>query len=81
MKIVRVEELLEQYRKGDREFRGLTLKQAHLFDCNLQNINLQGSDLQESYLCYSNLGRANLSAIDLSAADLSSTLRGYFQWG
>ncbi len=63
-----VEELLEQYGKGKRDFSGL-----HLQESNLSRVNLSGADLSHADLSVANLSGANLAGVNLSHARMNVT--------
>ena len=65
-----VEELLEKYAAGERDFRNSTLRGADLTKAKLSFINLRGSDLLEADLRGANLRRANMIGVNLAKADL-----------
>jgi uncharacterized protein YjbI with pentapeptide repeats len=74
------EELLEHYRSGRRDFRGLQLRGAYLrgvdlhgvdlSDANLGGADLQGAGLCEAILCNVDARSANLRYARLDSADL-----------
>jgi uncharacterized protein YjbI with pentapeptide repeats len=78
--------LIIQYKLGERDFRGIDLKQADLreaklrkaslsgadlSDADLAGAQLYGADLTEAGLGYANLSEADLHGTNLSRADLS----------
>jgi uncharacterized protein YjbI with pentapeptide repeats len=83
-----VQELLERYERGERDFRGANLIGAGLFGvnlsradlsraklsrANLRGANLTGSCLNRANLSSANLPRANLTGTDLRNTDLRNT--------
>ena len=67
-----IDELLNRYASGDRDFGAINLPRA-----NLNQINLQAADLSKASLNKANLGGVNLSRTNLTKADLSEArLRG-----
>ncbi len=85
-------ELLKQYAKGQRDFKGVSyigkcfksqdLSEAYLLYANLPGANLKDANLKDAHLLYAdfsgaNLSDANLSGVNLSNANLSdSNLKG-----
>ena len=66
-------ELLEQYKKGERDFtnkdlRGADLSGANLCKADLSGANLNGADLCGADLCGADLNGANLRGADLNGA-------------
>jgi len=61
-----VEEFLNKYSQGIRDFTGVNLTEA-----NLSGINLSGANLSEANLSISNLSGANLSQVNLTQAKLN----------
>ncbi len=66
-----VEELLQLYAAGERNFSNANLRCATLLNCSLPAINLSYAKLNKANLTESNLSGAELTAADLSAANLS----------
>ncbi|WP_416212598.1 pentapeptide repeat-containing protein [Nostoc sp. ChiQUE01b] len=71
-----VEELLERYAAGERDFSetdlsgGISLDEAYLIDINFSRANLYSIDLRHSDLSNANLRGANLRQADLGVAYL-----------
>ncbi|NET53895.1 MAG: pentapeptide repeat-containing protein, partial [Merismopedia sp. SIO2A8] len=42
-----VNEILRRYAAGERDFRGLELREAELINANLQGVNLSQADLRQ----------------------------------
>ncbi|XZN92613.1 MAG: pentapeptide repeat-containing protein [Microcoleus sp.] len=67
------QELVRRYRTGERDFRGLELSNAYLYDfwlidVNLSGANLEGASLGGTYLINSNLSHTNLEKAWLDSA-------------
>ncbi len=81
------EELLERYKAGERDFRGVDLhganltrvilRGANLSDANLIGADLSGTDLRHANLRGACLYGANLSWAELGWADLGGVLLRY----
>ena len=65
-------ELLEQYKKGERDFNG-----ANLNGANLRRADLSGADLCGADLRGADLNGANLRGADLNGADLNGAKNIY----
>lgn len=75
------DELLEQYKEGERDFSGITIKNARLervilSEINLSHANLYGANffkaqIKDSDLRGITLSRANMRAINLKGVDFS----------
>ena len=63
-------ELLEQYKKGERDFTNKDLCGANLRGADLNGANLCKADLSGANLCKADLSGANLNGADLCGADL-----------
>lgn len=63
-----VEELLQRYAAGERDFSGV-----NLCEVNLSRINLSGANFSGANLSIANLSGANLSGVNLSHAKLNVT--------
>ena len=66
-KDIEVEELLQRYADGERDFPNVWLSDWGynlLHGCNLSEINLSGSRIG-AYLADANLSRANLSGVSM----------------
>ncbi len=74
---MKAKELVEKYKSGQRNFRGVCLRGENLAWATLTKIDLRASDLQDvnlsgANLCDANLSeKTNLSFANLSRADLS----------
>ena len=68
---MRTTELLEQYKKGERDFTNKDLCGANLRKANLRKANLNGANLCNADLNGANLRKANLSGAYLRKADLN----------
>ncbi|MEM1394368.1 MAG: pentapeptide repeat-containing protein [Cyanobacteria bacterium P01_H01_bin.150] len=66
-----VEELLEKYALGFRDFSGIELTEANLAGIKLSGVDLSHADLSIVNLSGSNLTKANLSYAQLNVARLS----------
>jgi len=71
-------ELLEQYKKGERDFTNKDLCGANLRKANLNWANLCKADLSGADLCGADLNGANLRGADLNGADLNGAKNIYF---
>ncbi len=65
--------LYNQYMAGDRDFRGIEIRNVYLYsfcliDANLSGANLEGSNLGRAELINSNLSHANLETARLNSA-------------
>lgn len=74
---MRADKLLECYRQGERDFRGVNLRGIYLRDVRLQGVDLSCADLRGASLMSidftgANLNRADLSGSFLIHANLSS---------
>ncbi|MEM6839935.1 MAG: pentapeptide repeat-containing protein [Cyanobacteria bacterium P01_C01_bin.120] len=63
MAAIDFQKLLNQYRRGERQFQGVTIEQADGFECDLREIELTTATINAAYLPYSNFGRANLRGL------------------
>ena len=70
-------ELLEQYKKGERDFTNKDLCGANLRKANLNWANLCKADLSGADLCGADLNGANLRGADLNGADLNGAKNIY----
>lgn len=68
-----VQELLEKYAAGERDFAGVNLTEANLSRVHLSRINLSRAILSIANLSGSNLNGADLSYAKLNVARLSGT--------
>lgn len=57
---MRADELLDHYRRGERDFRGVNLRGVYLRDVRLQDVDLSCVDLRG----------ASLMSVDFSGANL-----------
>lgn len=67
---MQVQDLLERYQKGERDFSQVDLSGARLSGVNLRDVNLTGANLAEANLSWAFLSRANLTGACLRRADL-----------
>ncbi len=89
MKVKTTEEVLRRYKRGDKEFKGITIKQgdfsrqrlagiifegAVLMECNFERAVLQRAVLSAANLRGANLKSANLARANLKGADLRGAL-------
>ncbi|NMF84467.1 pentapeptide repeat-containing protein [Nodosilinea sp. P-1105] len=65
--------LLQAYDNGDRQFAGIDLSAAQLFEADLRHIDLQASCLNRLYAPYSNFSQGNLQAVTLMGAELGDS--------
>jgi uncharacterized protein YjbI with pentapeptide repeats len=71
---MKAQELIEKYKNGQRDFRGVCLSGKNLAWATLTQIDLRASDLQETNLSGANLSGANLSEkTNLAFANQSCT--------
>lgn len=66
-----IEELLNKYERGERDFGAINLCEANLSGVNLSGANLSGSNLSVANLSGANLHLANLSNAKLNVARMS----------
>lgn len=66
-----IEEILNQYARGERNFPSINLSEANLSGANLSKANLCGANLSVANLCGSNLSESDLSRAKLNVAKLS----------
>ena len=66
-----IEEILEKYSAGKRDFSGLNLFEANLSGINLSGANLTGVNLSVANLSGANLTNANLTRAKLNIAKLN----------
>jgi hypothetical protein len=59
------EQLIDEYRRGERDFRG-----SYLIRADLRDADLRGADLEDAKLEWANLERANLERANLEDANL-----------
>lgn len=64
--LVKIYNLVKQYKQGERDFTGINLNEA-----NLSRINLSQANLSDASLCVTNLSAADLSSTNLSRANLN----------
>ena len=69
---MQVQNFLDRYQQGERDFAHLDLSGASLTGANLRNINLTGANLTGANLSWSNLNHANFSGACLHQANLHS---------
>jgi hypothetical protein len=63
--------LIQEYREGGRDFRGVYLRLADLRDVHLEDADLRQADLSRANLTGADLRRVDLSGADLRGAVLS----------
>lgn len=66
-----IEEVLNQYARGERNFPAVNFSEANISGVNLSKANLCGANLSVANLCGSNLSEADLSRAKLNVAKLS----------
>ena len=71
---ITVEELLQRYATGQRDFSGVDLSETHLEEVCLEEINLEGANLKGTLFFRSNLRRAIFRNANLEGAEISMTL-------
>ncbi|MBW4519558.1 MAG: pentapeptide repeat-containing protein [Scytolyngbya sp. HA4215-MV1] len=69
---MRVQDLLERYQQGERDFAHVDLSGASLSGVNLRDVDLTGANLTGANLSWAFLNRANLTGACLRRADLRS---------
>lgn len=69
-RIMTVEELLERYAAGERDFSGVDLSDVNLSGADLLHINLSGANLSRANLVGARLYGADIRQCNLSGADL-----------
>lgn len=67
---MREDELLDHYRRGERDFRGVNLRGVYLRDVRLQDVDLSCADLRGASLMSVDFSGANLNRADLSGSFL-----------
>jgi uncharacterized protein YjbI with pentapeptide repeats len=67
---MQAQELLERYRRGDRNFSHVDLSGANLSGFNLREVDFTGAYLAEANLSWAFLNQAKLSGANLRRADL-----------
>ena len=67
---MKVEELIERYKAGRRDFLGVYLRRAYLSGADLRGADLRDANLSEAKLESAHLREANLSVANLSRAYL-----------
>ncbi|NJR62385.1 MAG: pentapeptide repeat-containing protein [Cyanobacteria bacterium CRU_2_1] len=67
---MRADELLERYRRGERDFRGVNLRGIYLRDVRMRDVDLSCADLRGASLMSVDFSGANLHRADLSGAFL-----------
>jgi len=73
-KVVDPETLIDQYKKGKRNFPNSDLQYANLKEIDLEGINLAGSFIESAVLSGANLKNANLERVSLRGSDLSEAI-------
>ncbi|NJP11883.1 MAG: pentapeptide repeat-containing protein [Leptolyngbyaceae cyanobacterium RU_5_1] len=69
---MQAQELLEQYRQGERDFSHVDLSGANLSGFNLRGVDFTGANLTEANLSWTFLNQANLTGACLQQANLRS---------
>jgi len=69
---MQVQDLIERYQRGERDFAYVDLSGASLSGINLRDVNLTGANLTGANLSWAFLSRANLTEACLRRADLRS---------
>lgn len=69
---MQVQDLLERYQNGERNFAHVDLSSANLSGVNLRDADLTGANLTGANLSWAFLSRANLTGTCLTRADLRS---------
>ncbi|MEW6494125.1 MAG: pentapeptide repeat-containing protein [Cyanobacteriota bacterium] len=69
---MQVQNFLDRYRQGERDFAYIDLSGAILMGVNLRNINLTGANLSGANLSWAQLGNAQLTGAYLHQANLHS---------
>ncbi|MEP1057853.1 MULTISPECIES: pentapeptide repeat-containing protein [Cyanophyceae] len=69
---MQVQDLLERYQNGERNFAQIDLSSANLSGVNLRDADLTGANLTGANLSWAFLSRANLTGACLRRADLRS---------
>jgi hypothetical protein len=67
-----IDELLNRYADGERDFGAINLHSANLTGLELSGVNLKGANLSSAQLRGVNLSGANLSGANLTASNLSA---------
>jgi hypothetical protein len=65
------EELIQRYKAGQRDFRGVNLSEEILLWADLRGANFSGSILRGTNFNWANLSEVDLTAADLRDADLA----------
>jgi uncharacterized protein YjbI with pentapeptide repeats len=71
---MQVQNFLDRYRQGERDFAHVDLSGASLTGANLRNINLTGANLTGANLSWSSLSHAKLTGACLHQANLHSAI-------
>lgn len=69
---MQVQDLLDRYQQGERDFAHVDLSGASLSGVNLRDVNFTGANLSGANLSWAFLSRANLTGANLRRADLRS---------
>ncbi|HBB33019.1 MAG TPA: low-complexity protein [Cyanobacteria bacterium UBA8803] len=71
---MQIQNFLDRYRQGERNFTQVDLSGASLRGADLRNINLSGANLTSANLSWASLDRANLAGAILHQADLHNAI-------
>lgn len=74
---MQVQNFLDRYRQGERDFTHVDLSGACLTGANLRSINLSGANLTGANLSWASLNNAKFTGANLSQADLRNTTLNY----
>jgi uncharacterized protein YjbI with pentapeptide repeats len=69
--LVNLQDFLDRYHRGERNFTGINLESADLSGISLRQINLSHANLKKAIFKDSELREVNLSAADLQGSDFS----------
>lgn len=71
---MQLQNFLERYRQGERNFINIDLSGVNLTGANLQNINLTNANLSGANLSWASLNQAKFTGANLHQADLHNSL-------
>lgn len=72
---MKARELIQRYRQGERDFRGVDLRDQSLRGANLQSIDLSGANLIRTDLRGTKLDKAQLISTDFDSAHIGTQRR------